>query len=281
MKTQYIFFISLLIFISLLFTIPSHFISSDLGNTILTITTFLFGILAGFYIIVTTTDYNNLKSSIAAETAGWISLYQNLSSYDREASAKFAKLLDKYIQRTFDYELIDYARETQKEFQEIMDMMRFLPLKNESTSLYEKMIETVEDIVRSRQQLLVLGTRTLSIFQWVVLFSLAALVAFSLYGLRSGEAFFDIVTVVISSSIVLILSLIRELDLYVWNEKTFGYDVFENVLKSMGLLPYYPAESLKKGRIHPTEKEYRVGIYTDFSKSYERKIEIQKLNKIS
>jgi hypothetical protein len=157
-------------------------------------------------------------------------------------------------------------------------MVQDIPLKKESSSVYKNIREAMDKIIISRQQLTVLGVKTIPPFLWFVLLTLSTLLAFSLYGLRSGELFFDIVTVAISSSVVLILSLIRDLDLYIWNEKTFGWDIFENVLKSVGQLPYYPAESLEDGRIHPTEKEYRIGTLLNFPKSLDRKIEIHKIS---
>lgn len=276
LKTQNIFFISSAILIGLLFVLPHSFIPSELGNTILTITTFLFGIIGGFYIVVTTTDYNSVKNILASETAGWISLHQNISIYDKQLSDKFSQLVDAYVRRAFDYEIIDYAKSTHVEFEALKRMIHDIPFKNELSSVYEQIRDVMDEIIISRQQLTVLGAKTLSPFQWFVLFILAILLVVSLYGLRSGELFFDIVTVAISSSVVLILLLIRDLDLYIWNEKTFGYDIFENVLKSVGQLPYYPAESLEAGRFHPAEKEYRIGTWLNFPKSLDRKVEIRK-----
>ncbi|MBA4320111.1 MAG: hypothetical protein C0412_17060 [Flavobacterium sp.] len=276
MNTKYIFLISVVIFVILLFVIPGSFIPAELGNTILTVVAFLFGIIAGFYIIVTTTDYNNVKNILAIETANWISLHQNILIYDKQIADKLASLIDKYILRTFDFEILDHTKSTHNEFESIKKLMRELPLKENLSSVYEKIQNIMSDIIISRQQLTVLGARTLSIFQWTILFALASIFIFSLYGLRTGELFFDVVTIAISSSIVLVLLLIRDLDLYIWNEKTFGYDIFENVLKSIGQLPYYPAESIKKKRVQPHDKEYRVGTYINFPKSTDRKIEIQK-----
>ena len=278
MNTRNIFLISLVIFIALLFVIPGSFIPTELGNTILTVVAFLFGIIAGFYIVVTTTDYNSLKSILAMETAGWISLHQNVLIYDKEVADKLTSLVDEYIRRAFDFEIIDYAKSTDKEFEAIKKLIRELPLKENLLSVYEKIRDTMDNIIVTRQQLTVLGARTLSLFQWTVLFALAIIFVLSLYGLRTGELFFDVVTVAISSSIVLVLLLIRDLDLYIWNEKTFGYDIFENVLKSIGQLPYYQAESIEQKRVQPHDKEYRIGTYVNFPKSIERKVEIQRTN---
>ena len=277
MKTRNLFLISAVIFIALLFIIPRSFIPTELGNTILTVVAFLFGIIAGFYIVVTTTDYNSVKSILATETAGWISLHQNVLIYDKKIAEKLALLIDAYIRRAFDFEIIDYAKSTNDEFEPIKELVRELSFKEKLSPIYEKIRNIMDDeIITSRQQLTVLGAKTLSVFQWAILLALASIFTFSLYGLRTGELFFDIVTVAISSSIILVLLLIRDLDLYIWNEKTFGYDIFENVLKSIGELPYYPTESIEQGRVQPHDKEYRIGTYINFPKSIDRKIEVKR-----
>lgn len=275
-KAPHVFLVSLALFVALLFVLPHSLIPLELGNTILTITTFLFGIIGGFYIVVTTTDYNSVKSILASETAGWISLYQNVSIYNKELSLGLSDLIDAYVRKTFDYEIIDYAKVTHEEFAAISKMIQDIPF-TEPSSTYDKIRDNMNGIIGSRQNLIVLGSKTLTLFQWFVLLTLATILVSSLYGLRSGELFFDIVTMAISSSVVLVLLLIRDLDMYIWNEKTFGYDIFENVLRSIGKLPYYPAESLTSGRVNPTDKEYRIGTYIDPITKSSRIIEIHKV----
>ena len=265
---------SVVLFIALVFVLPKSFIPIDLGSTILTVATFLFGIIGGFYIMVTTTDYNSVKSILAAETAGWISLHQNLYIYDKKLAKKFSLMIDEYIRRAFDYEIINYAKGTKDEYGKLKNYIQELPVKNELSSVHQNITGIMGSIVSARQQLTVLGTKTLSPFQWFVLMILGFFVIVSLYGVSSGEFFFDIVTIAISSSVVLILFLIRDLDLYIWNEETFGYDIFENVLVSIDQLPYYPAESLAKGRVHPKYNKYRLGTLINPEKNFNRKIKI-------
>ena len=93
---------SVVIFTGLLFVVPHAFIPAELGNTILTVIAFLFGIIAGFYIVVTTTDYNSVKNILATEAAGWISLYQNVAIYDKKAADQLALLIDSFIIHAFD-----------------------------------------------------------------------------------------------------------------------------------------------------------------------------------
>ena len=276
MKANYIFFASLFIFTTLLFLLPIGFISSDLGNAILTISTFLFGIMAGFYIVITTTDYNSVKSILASETAALISLYQNVLIYDKQSAEKLSLLIDEYVRNTLNYEIINYVRNTHRQFQNIQSAVRDLPIHDNLSSVYESIRNDMSNFIIARQQLTVLGAKTLSIFQWVVIFVLALIPLVSLYGLRTGEIFFDIVTVIVSVAVALILVLIRDLDFYVWNEKTFSFEIFENVFIAIDQLPFYPAESIQKGRVRPVENEYRLGTYVDFPRTLERKIEVIK-----
>lgn len=275
-KTHIIFCLTLIIFVALLFILPRGFISPDLGGTVLTITTFLFGIIAGFYIAVTAGDYNSVKNVLSDETGGLISLYQTVLVYDRPSAEKLDSLIDEYIRRQFDYEIMDYTKNTIPEFEKIKKVIQGLPVKQDQSSVYQGIISTLDLVIGTRQKMIVLGTKSLSKFQWGVLWLLAALVIVSLYGLRTGEIFFDIVAVAVSGVIILILSLIRDLDTYIWNEKSFGFDIFESVLLSINKLPYYPKESLEKKRIKPIHPEYRLGILLNPGKNLERRIEIIK-----
>ena len=280
MKIKYILPFSILLFFGLLFAAPTGFISSDSASIILTINTFLFGIIAGFYIVVTTTDYNSVKNLIGEETAAWITLHQNVSIYDKSLGDKLTLLIDEYVRKAFDFEIIEYTKNTFSEFENIRKFIATLPIKQEMSSIYEQIDNTLGNITNHRQQLFILGAKTLSVYQWLVLLVLAAILIISLYGARTGELFFDIVVVAVSSATILILFMIRELDLYVWNEKTFSFDVFENVFRSIGQLPYYPEESIMKGRITPQGIEYRIGkrVYSEGRAS--RKLEVikQKVN---
>ncbi len=276
LKMPIVFCTAVVVFILLLFVIPPKFISPDLGNTVLTISTFLFGIIAGFFIVVTTTDYNTLKNLAASETGGLIALHQDVLMYDKSSATRLEELIDGYIRNAFDTELINSAQHVTPDFDQIKKLARELPIKQELSSILQEIRITMDDLIKVHQDEIVLETRTVSAFQWFVLIILSALPIVTMYGLRTGGLFFDIVTVAFSSMVVLILLIIRAIDLYVWNEETFSFDIYEEVLKSIGKLPYYPKESIEKRRVHPRENEYRVGVLDPISQNMRRKIEIVK-----
>lgn len=278
MNTRNIFLVSVVIFTGLLFIIPHALISPEsfLGNTVLSISAFLFGLFAGFYILATTTDYNSVKNILAAESAGWISLYENVFIYDTQSAGKLSLLIDEFERYAFNFEIIDYAKSTNIKFESISLFMKTLPYKESMSSVHQNIRTNMDAIVIARQQLTVLGERTLSLFQWAIFLALAVAFILSLYVLDPGGWFFNAITVIISSAVVLIMRLVHDIDLYIWNEQTFGWDVFQNIFRAIGQLPYYPGESIEARRVHPLEKEYRVGTYVNFPESMVRTIEIKK-----
>lgn len=169
MSTRNTFLVSVVIFAGLIFVVPDSFISTELGNTILTVVAFLFGIIAGFYIVVTTTDYNSVKNILAVETAGWISLYNNVLIYDKQGAEKLSSLIDEYEIRAFDFEIIDFAKSTHAKFKAVEIFMTELPYKENMSSVHQNIRSNMDVIITTRQQLTVLGTKTLSSFQWTIL----------------------------------------------------------------------------------------------------------------
>lgn len=268
------FLLIVVLFTALLFVVPTGLIDSNYGNIILTIGTFLFGIFGGFCIVITTTDYNVVRNLASRETSSWISLYQAVVIYNKNIANEFKPLISKYIIRSFDYDFINYARETKKEFGEVVNYLTNIEIIENQSSAYEKMLDHMTGLVSARQELTTLGKKSLSFLEWGVLSILSIIVITTLFGLRGDAWFFDFVTVAVSSVIILVLLLINDIDRYVWNEASFSFEVFNNVLLAIGELPYYPAEFVSKGIVTPMEEKYRIGILTNPGKSFERRIEV-------
>lgn len=271
-KIYLIFIFSLLFFSALIFLVPSGFIPTDLSNAILNTATFLFAILAGFCIAATITDYNDIRTNISQEIGGFISLYRNVYLYNQERAQELTLLIDTYMRRTFDYEIIEYAKKTELEFANIEHFIKNLPFEQQRDSIFQVILSAMENLTNSRQKLFVLNSRSIPKIQWIVLVTLALIIFFSLLSFPSDNLFFKAMIVVISACLVLVLRLIQELDLCIWNEETFAYELYQNVFKAIGQLPYYPAESIKKGRYISEEKEYRIGTLVNLE-TFERKID--------
>ncbi|MBI2483110.1 hypothetical protein HYV74_02930 [Candidatus Uhrbacteria bacterium] len=262
LRTRNVFFLTLLCTALALPLVPIGFIDQDSASTLLTVSTFLFGIIAGFYIYVTSSDYVQTKSLIAVETATWQSLYRSVAVYHAPAIPALQKQLDAYLRCSLDFEILDYVRGSRRAFDATVAVIRSLPYIPERGSVHQVILTELDAITTARQQLLVLGTKTLSAFSWTVLGSLALLVVASLYGSRTGEWLPDAAAILVTSALVLILLIIRDLDTYIWNERTFGFEVEENLFRSIGELPYYPEEAVRSGRVSPPDCRYRVGVLT-------------------
>lgn len=262
----------LVILTVLLFVVPPGFINSEYAGNILTINTFLFGIFAGFCIAVTTADYNAIRSYAAEETGGLIGLWNTVKVHEVGAEKELGKRIGHYLIRSFDYDFINYTSQTQREFQAIQAYINNLKLYPERSSIHQNILSSMSDLNKTREHLMVLGTRSLSPLEWIVLYALGLLTIVTLYGIRTDDLFFNVVTITVSVSIGLVLILINNIDRYVWNEATFSFKTYNDVFIAMRELPYYPKEFIDAGIVTPQEKKYRVGILREPGKSFKRKI---------
>lgn len=272
MQNKKIFLISFFVFVFLLFILPKWFIGNWVSGSIITVSTFLFGIVTGFYILVSNSDYNDMKNCLIEETGILISLYNNMLAYDKELSKKLVDMIDAYIIANFNVELVDYNKWTYDQFIKISNFLEIIPIKNEKLPIYEKLNWLLDEITKIRQRIIVFSAKTINTFQWFIIFILAIMFLICLYWIRDWSIIVDLFVLSISMATVLLILLIWNLDLYRWNEEAFGYYIFENVLKNIDRLPYYPYESIESWRIKPLESRYRV--WKPLGSLFERSVEI-------
>lgn len=263
-----------IIFILLLFVVPFNFLNVDIAN-LLTATTVLFGILAGFFIAATLTNYFRLQSLIATETAKLISLRNFCIALEPELKKEMDEALDKYIISAFDFELINYIDQTWKEFNNIIKISD--KIKRRDSDLFATMMEIKGELVETRQELILTSRQIIGLSGWITLIVLAAANISLLYSIRSASVVSSVFTVVISSAICLVLFLLYEIDNNIFAEEKLAFVIYQRVFKEIGKSPYYPEVSIKTGRVKLIKGEtYRIGRYKNFPKSLEKTIEIFK-----
>jgi len=84
--------------------------STPIIETILTISTFLFAILAGFYISRLNSRYSDIRELISNEDAYFYSLFNTSKIYGKIFTGKIADIIDKYYIVSFENELDNYYK---------------------------------------------------------------------------------------------------------------------------------------------------------------------------
>lgn len=263
--------IATIIFVILVLFAPTGFLKID-ASTILTATTVLFGILAGFFIAATLTNYSRLQSLISEETASLIALRDKCQIIEPKIVKDVEDAIDNYLIANFDYELVDFVDNTWPEFNAIQKLTEKI---KRDTDVYASLMDTRENLLKNRQEITLTTRPIIGIESWTILIVLAFVNTFILYAIRDASIVSAIFTVFLSSATFLILFLLYDIDNNLFAEEHLAYKIYQRVFKEIGKLPYYTETSIKSGRTKPPKGEsYRIGKYENFPKSLKKKIVI-------
>jgi len=259
----------LVLCIALLFIFPKNIVIQNISDLFAAVAV-IFGIIAGFFIAATFTNYFSLQSSVAEETSNLVALFEASIILDPKIKEELREAMDKYLIRLFDYELYDYDK-SWPEFENIVKITD--KIKKSDTSLYSYFLETRQNLRKSRKSAILTARKILGPAHWAILIILSITLIFLVYVMRDAGIFSSILTILISSAACLILFLLYDIDSDFFAEEKLAYDTYERAFEEIGKLPYYPQESLKNKRINPNGK-YRLGILEGDPKLFKRRIVI-------
>ncbi|MFH1621443.1 MAG: hypothetical protein ABIB04_05180 [Patescibacteria group bacterium] len=127
-----IFIIPIFILIAV-FVIPIFDLQFDIPN-ILTVITFLFTIVIGFFIATATTNYLSLQSVIVQEDAALIDAFNVGCFVQPSKRKKLAEAIDRYLIACLEFDFSDYVMGTQNEFQQLTNIIHSIMPANDTVS---------------------------------------------------------------------------------------------------------------------------------------------------
>lgn len=246
-------------FIVLSFTIPVRETPIDVGS-ILSATSIFYSILLGFYVAAAMSNLSRLKSLVASETAALISIYHIVKLALPERTESTKKAIDRYLIKRFGYEINDYTEPTTKEFFAIFDVLKGAKTKSAGEGAALNYIaEALYYGAQARREVTIVGAKIVSTASWLVLIILSGIIVFSLFLMRDGSLESALISPLLSSSAILALFILSDVDGNRFGEEQFAIDTYQDVFTAMGELHYYPKHYLEAGRYKPSVQKYRVG----------------------
>ncbi|MCK9186279.1 hypothetical protein M0P48_02470 [Candidatus Gracilibacteria bacterium] len=254
--------------ISVVFFIPMSIYINGVGSTpvietLLTISSFLFAILAGFFISRLNSRYDQIRELISNEDAYFYSLFKTAKVYGKKFADDIAKSIDNYYIACFENELTDYYKHTAPYLDDLYKTLNALKGKN-GDNLYANMFSILLSIELVRNKNSVISKERLTKGQWLVLICLAIVILFCLLYINTNQIFFQLIMVLVSAVLVLVLLTLRDLqNLRLGGKLMPVLESGQEVLESIGKLRYYNKTLAKKGIMEiPKEiKHYRLGLH--------------------
>lgn len=242
--------------------------SSSLENIdlILTVTTFLFAILSGFFIARLNSRYDKIISYISDEDSYWLSFYRSSSLLGEKFAAKIREEMDKYYIAAYDSGIGNfYYKQTSFYLQSIYEEMEKIKLTDEpkSSVVFENMMECLVEIEKNRNQSSVSTRERLTMGHWLILLLLAAIIVFCMFFLDLSFPYGQILTVLLSTILVLVLLIIRDLQNLRLGGCALSIESGQEVFECIGKLRYYPQSLIKDGTVDIPKnvKKYRMGLH--------------------
>jgi hypothetical protein len=258
----FIFILGVVFLTFLLFVLEPYSIPSV--DTILAVSTFLFGIFIAFSISDRHNRLDKIRENDSSERANIVSLYYISFIFGKKFAEKLKAVLDEYLQATLDYTIFDYHR-TEPCFRKAFGFFRDVPLKSRKQELkYSYIMEMFNNISIGRSRTIGLIEDRISLFEWAINLILAVTIISSLFLLDISNDLLLILVTLISFAVVILIYFLYELDSLKWKEEKRIIEPYQKVFESLGLQRYYPEPLIKKKRVRMHKrKDYRVAIYPE------------------
>ncbi len=257
-------FIAFILFILASVLIPGKGPSNQV-ELFLTLSTFLFAIFSGFFIARLNSRYEKMRDLVANEDAYFLSFYNSSIFFGEKFKKNIGALIDKYYLIALDSELGSYYKANAKCLEEMYsELDKIKKLKNNnSDNVFDGMVTLLCSIETVRNNSSVLTTDKLTKGHWVVLISLATITIYGMFYLKTPEFYSQLMTILLSTILVLVLFIIRDLQNFRLTGQIILEESAEEVLESIGKTRYYHEKYLKEGtvRIPDFVKQYRLGTH--------------------
>lgn len=236
--------------------------SAENIQIILTMSTFLFAILAGFFISSFNSRFKAIKDYIAEEDAYWISLYRTSILLGKKFQGKIKKIIDNYYITVYDFQLGEYYKYNSKYLGEIHQELSKFKSKPEGKFIGLMVMECY-NIEKNRNKSSVLTSEKVTKGQWSILFILTGIIILSIFSLRTPLLYSQITTIMFSTALILVILILRDLQ----NGRVRGTSILtetgQEIFESIGNLRYYNQKQINSGysRVPKSIKKYRLGIH--------------------
>jgi len=249
--------------------------TSDLIITLLSVTSFLFGIFLAFAIANRQSRFNSIRTSLRKDDALLLSIYKLSASFGTETQNRCRLLIDDFLINSIDYELVDYDKSVNK-FYELFDFfIKIEPKKESQREIYSNIIKILKESSISKKEVIHWLNEKMLSFEWGSLLVLASIILISLFVINNNSFISVLITVLLGSSLVLFLLILRNLDNLHWKEDSWIWNPLTELFVEMGLTPYIPKGVIERGMKLKKGITYRVveysHLYPDFS---DKKIKI-------
>ncbi len=252
-------FILTALLFALPFVLPLFNVGADAG-ILITASSTIFAIVAGFFIADAMANYLRLQTLVATENSALVAIADDARRVDGTGYVAVHKAIDDYMIAQLDSGTLNHTTQTQDHIDRLDASIHALSVGPEHASLYDHIISMQDAIISSRQEMALAAKKTLSTGHWMTLITFASLVAITVLEIRDGSLLANIITGLMIVGTQAVLIVLRDIDNNRLLERKLAYENPREVFHAISQPPYYPYFSEVASRIPDEDGRCRVGV---------------------
>jgi len=252
----------------------------ELVGIILTISSILFGLLAGFFISELWSRYTEIRGLQGMRSSEQFNLFRYAKYFfdNKKFESQFKTSLEKAVIAD---EVINWD-EGHLEipyFRNIESSFKHIKVKTKKDEQYfDNLLDSYNSLIQSIVRLDTLYKERLFVSEWLVVSMLSFIIAISVLFLDSSMFFSKIIIIIFPVIIVLALKIVFDLDRLVWGRELVTLEPSQRVFYMLGVKRFYLKKDLKfitsQLKDFRTEKNLKgelKKVYTDILKKRDMK----------
>jgi len=212
----------------------------DFYILLISISTFLFGILVAFFISDKHSRMKSIQETLRDMDAKIISIYKYSTVFGPKIHGDLKQLIDEWLMSTLDYKLVDLSKSSEG-YLKIYDYVLAIKTNNDD-EFYAKdrMCQLLESVSSIYKRLGFLLRDTLSYTEWFLVTILAGIIFVCLFVINTGSILSILFIVLLSVSLFGALFILRDLNTLEWKERYWIIEPLLDLFAELDSMPYFP-----------------------------------------
>ena len=235
-------------FLIILSFVASYFLPGGTGDIIgensLAFLGILFGIIIGFFLTDLYSRFQGIRDNAAIDSSCLSTYYAfakilGRNKRNKKWLEKQKDLINRYIRKFMPLQWERYG-ETEKEFSTLVDSFGDVEYDSDKENeTYSNMLSVISQHSDARERLVMYGKDKLATGEWLVILFLGGLLLWSLFYIKTAELLSILFTGAITSSILILLFVVKDLNNLNFGESAVSVEPYERVLDAIGKPRYF------------------------------------------
>ena len=259
---------------------------TDFADKILTVTSFVFGIILAFSISNRYSRLSNIREKLREQDAKLLEIYYLSQGFNKQLKEKIKNLIDDFLIVQLDYKLKDYNTLVPEKTRSMFLYLEKLKLTKKEDEIRKDILKILEEIIEINKAVVYKLENKMAFYEWIVLCTLSVIIFFVLIYFFNTNTFITVFIIsFLNTALCLLLFILNDLDNLAWQEQNWIWKPLTNLFIELDLVPYFPIDVLNYGRLSLKEikkwdkvKKIRVAHYPlAYPDMTGKKVEIIKL----